>query len=303
MVSKTARNQALGNDTNESSLEDFLSLLKPRVMSLAIFTSVCGLLLAPNQIHPFLIFVAILCISIGAGASGAINMWYDQDIDGLMVRTKGRPIPQGKISALDALGFGTILAIISVLVLGLAVNYFAAFLLFFSIFFYIFIYTIWLKRRTPQNIVIGGAAGAFPPVIGWACSTGDISVFPLILFLIIFMWTPPHFWALALYKDIEYSKAKVPMLPVVKGKKITKMQIMIYSMILFAVTTLPFLLEFSGLIYIIAASILNTYFCYLSFRLLKSSDNDELSYAPKLFKFSILYLYCIFSFLVIDMAL
>lgn len=303
MVSKTARNHALGNDTNESSLEDFLSLLKPRVMSLAIFTSVCGLLLAPNQIHPFLIFVAILCISIGAGASGAINMWYDQDIDGLMVRTKGRPIPQGRISALDALGFGTILAIISVLVLGLAVNYFAAFLLFFSIFFYIFIYTIWLKRRTPQNIVIGGAAGAFPPVIGWACSTGDISVFPLILFLIIFMWTPPHFWALALYKDIEYSKAKVPMLPVVKGKKITKMQIMIYSMILFAVTTLPFLLEFSGLIYIIAASILNTYFCYLSFRLLKSSDNDELSYAPKLFKFSILYLYCIFSFLVIDMAL
>lgn len=303
MVSKTARNHALVNDTNESSLEDFLSLLKPRVMSLAIFTSVCGLLLAPNQIHPFLIFVAILCISIGAGASGAINMWYDQDIDGLMVRTKGRPIPQGKISALDALGFGTILAIISVLVLGLAVNYFAAFLLFFSIFFYIFIYTIWLKRRTPQNIVIGGAAGAFPPVIGWACSTGDISVFPLILFLIIFMWTPPHFWALALYKDIEYSKAKVPMLPVVKGKKITKMQIMIYSMILFAVTTLPFLLEFSGLIYIIAASILNTYFCYLSFRLLKSSDNDELSYAPKLFKFSILYLYCIFSFLVIDMAL
>jgi protoheme IX farnesyltransferase len=303
LVSKTARNHALGNDTNESSLEDFLSLLKPRVMSLAIFTSVCGLLLAPNQIHPFLIFVAILCISIGAGASGAINMWYDQDIDGLMVRTKGRPIPQGKISALDALGFGTILAIISVLVLGLAVNYFAAFLLFFSIFFYIFIYTIWLKRRTPQNIVIGGAAGAFPPVIGWACSTGDISAFPLILFLIIFMWTPPHFWALALYKDIEYSKAKVPMLPVVKGKKITKMQIMIYSMILFAVTTLPFLLEFSGLIYIIAASILNTYFCYLSFRLLKSSDNDELSYAPKLFKFSILYLYCIFSFLVIDMAL
>ena len=303
MVSKTARNHALRNDTNESSLEDFLSLLKPRVMSLAIFTSVCGLLLAPNQIHPFLIFVAILCISIGAGASGAINMWYDQDIDGLMVRTKGRPIPQGKISALDALGFGTILAIISVLVLGLAVNYFAAFLLFFSIFFYIFIYTIWLKRRTPQNIVIGGAAGAFPPVIGWACSTGDISVFPLILFLIIFMWTPPHFWALALYKDIEYSKAKVPMLPVVKGKKITKMQIMIYSMILFAVTTLPFLLEFSGLIYIIAASILNTYFCYLSFRLLKSSDNDKLSYAPKLFKFSILYLYCIFSFLVIDMAL
>jgi len=303
LVSKTARNHALGNNKNESSVEDFLSLLKPRVMSLAIFTSICGLLHAPTHMHPFLIFVSILCISIGAGASGAINMWYDQDIDGLMVRTRGRPIPQGKISGLDALGFGVILAVISILVLGLAVNYFAAFLLFFSIFFYVFIYTIWLKRRTPQNIVIGGAAGAFPPVIGWACSTSDVSVFPLILFLIIFMWTPPHFWALALYKDIEYSKAKVPMLPVVKGKKTTKRQIVIYSMILFAVTTLPFFLEFSGLIYLISASMLNAYFCYLSFRLLKSSDDDTLSYAPKLFKFSIVYLYSIFSFLVIDLAL
>ncbi len=302
MVTKTARNHVLGNATKESSVEDFLSLLKPRVMSLAIFTSICGLLLAPIPMHPFFIFLSILCISIGAGASGAINMWYDQDIDGLMVRTKGRPIPQGKISALDALGFGIILAVISVLVLGLAVNYFAAFLLFFSIFFYVFIYTIWLKRRTPQNIVIGGAAGAFPPVIGWACSTGDVSTFPLILFLIIFMWTPPHFWALALYKDIEYSKAKVPMLPVVKGKKTTKRQIMIYSMILFAVATLPFILGFCGLIYLISASILNSYFCYLAFRLLKSSDDDKLLYAPKLFKFSIIYLYSIFSFLVIDMA-
>ena len=172
-----------------------------------------------------------------------------------MIRTRGRPIPQGKISALDALGFGVILALVSVLILGLAVNYFAAFLLFFSIFFYVFIYTIWLKRRTPQNIVIGGAAGAFPPVIGWACSTGDVSVFPLILFLIIFMWTPPHFWALALYKDIEYSKAKVPMLPVVKGKKTTKRQIMIYSIILFAVTILPFLFGFSGLLYLILSLI------------------------------------------------
>ena len=240
---------------------------------------------------------------MGAGASGAINMWYDQDIDGLMVRTRGRPIPQGKISALDALGFGVILALVSVLILGLAVNYFAAFLLFFSIFFYVFIYTIWLKRRTPQNIVIGGAAGAFPPVIGWACSTADVSVFPLILFSIIFMWTPPHFWALALYKDIEYSKAKVPMLPVVKGKKTTKRQIMIYSIILFAVTILPFLFGFSGLLYLISASILNSYFCYLAFRLLKSYEDDKLLYAPKLFKCSILYLYSIFSFLVIDMAL
>lgn len=303
MVTKTAKNSALENDTKESSVEDFLSLLKPRVMSLAIFTSICGLFLAPIQMHPFFIFLSILCISIGAGASGAINMWYDQDIDGLMVRTQGRPIPQGKISALDALGFGVILALVSVLILGLAVNYFAAFLLFFSIFFYVFIYTIWLKRRTPQNIVIGGAAGAFPPVIGWACSTGDVSTFPLILFLIIFMWTPPHFWALALYKDIEYSKAKVPMLPVVKGKKTTKRQIMIYSIILFAVTILPFLFGFSGLLYLISALALNSYFCYLAFRLFKSNEDDKLLYAPKLFKFSILYLYSIFSFLVIDTAL
>ena len=303
MVTKTAKNSALENDTKESSVEDFLSLLKPRVMSLAIFTSICGLFLAPIQIHPFFIFLSILCISIGAGASGAINMWYDQDIDGLMIRTQGRPIPQGKISALDALGFGVILALVSVLILGLAVNYFAAFLLFFSIFFYVFIYTIWLKRRTPQNIVIGGAAGAFPPVIGWACSTGDVSTFPLILFLIIFMWTPPHFWALALYKDIEYSKAKVPMLPVVKGKKTTKRQIMIYSIILFAVTILPFLFGFSGLLYLISALALNSYFCYLAFRLFKSNEDDKLLYAPKLFKFSILYLYSIFSFLVIDTAL
>lgn len=300
---KTAKNSALENDTKESSVEDFLFLLKPRVMSLAIFTSICGLFLAPIQMHPFFIFLSILCISIGAGASGAINMWYDQDIDGLMVRTQGRPIPQGKISALDALGFGVILALVSVLILGLAVNYFAAFLLFFSIFFYVFIYTIWLKRRTPQNIVIGGAAGAFPPVIGWACSTGDVSTFPLILFLIIFMWTPPHFWALALYKDIEYSKAKVPMLPVVKGQKTTKRQIMIYSIILFAVTILPFLFGFSGLLYLISALALNSYFCYLAFRLFKSNEDDKLLYAPKLFKFSILYLYSIFSFLVIDMAL
>jgi len=303
LVTKTAKNSALENDTKESSVEDFLSLLKPRVMSLAIFTSICGLFLAPIQMHPFFIFLSILCISIGAGASGAINMWYDQDIDGLMVRTQGRPIPQGKISALDALGFGVILALVSVLILGLAVNYFAAFLLFFSIFFYVFIYTIWLKRRTPQNIVIGGAAGAFPPVIGWACSTGDVSTFPLILFLIIFMWTPPHFWALALYKDIEYSKAKVPMLPVVKGKKTTKRQIMIYSIILFAVTILPFLFGFSGLLYLISALALNSYFCYLAFRLFKSNEDDKLLYAPKLFKFSILYLYSIFTFLVIDMAL
>ena len=194
-------------------------------MALAIFTSLCGLLLAPDAIHPFMFALSIFCISLGAGASGAINMWFDRDIDVKMERTKKRPIPLGKILPGDALGYGIVLSIASTIILGLSVNYFAAFLLALSILFYIFIYTIWLKRRTPQNIVIGGAAGAFPPVIGWACSTGDISLFPIILFSIIFIWTPPHFWALALYKDTEYSRANIPMLPVVKGQRVTKRQI------------------------------------------------------------------------------
>ena len=214
---------------SSSSVADYISLLKPRVMSLAVFTSVCGLLLSPQSLHPFLSLVSIFCISLGAGASGAINMWFDRDIDVMMGRTRGRPIPAGKITPGDALGFGIILSLVSVVLLGLAVNYFAAFLLAISIAFYIFIYTIWLKRRTPQNIVIGGAAGAFPPLIGWACVSGDLSLFPVILFVLIFIWTPPHFWALALYKDTEYSSAKIPMLPVVKGQRATKKQILTYS--------------------------------------------------------------------------
>ena len=208
MSSKSAINELNESDT-QSSLEDFISLLKPRVMSLAIFTSISGLILSPTTLHPFLCVLSIFCISLGAGASGAINMWFDRDIDKMMERTKNRPIPSKKIMAGDALGFGIILSLVSVIVLGLSVNYFAAFLLALSIIFYIFIYTIWLKRRTTQNIVIGGAAGAFPPVIGWACATGDVSTFPIILFVLIFIWTPPHFWALALYKDTEYSIAKI----------------------------------------------------------------------------------------------
>ena len=204
LQSKSLKYNAQILSSNDSSVEDFFSLLKPRVMTLAVFTSICGVLLAPQSIHPFFFFISILCISIGAGASGAINMWYDRDIDSLMERTKKRPIPIGKVEPLDALGFGVVLSVISTIVLGLAVNYKAAFLLAFSIFFYIFVYTVWLKRRTSQNIVIGGAAGAFPPVIGWVCSANDISFFPVLLFCIIFFWTPPHFWALALYKDIEY---------------------------------------------------------------------------------------------------
>ena len=220
-----------------------------------------------------------------------------------MERTKKRPIPEGKIEPLDALGFGIVLSVISVIVLGLSINYQAAFLLAFSIFFYIFIYTIWLKRRTPQNIVIGGAAGAFPPVIGWVCLTGDVSAFPVLLFFIIFFWTPPHFWALALYKDIEYSKADVPMLPVVRGKRATKKQILIYSILLTAISFLPFYLGFAGFFYLITSLFLNLYFFFLSLMLFKSSDKKNSYYAPRLFKFSILYLYLIFSSLVVDYLL
>ena len=300
LQSKSLKYNARILGSNDSSVGDFLSLLKPRVMSLAVFTSICGVVLAPQSIHPFFFFISILCISIGAGASGAINMWYDRDIDSLMERTKKRPIPIGKVEPLDALGFGVVLSVISTIVLGLAVNYKAAFLLAFSIFFYIFVYTVWLKRRTSQNIVIGGAAGAFPPVIGWVCSANDISFFPVLLFCIIFFWTPPHFWALALYKDIEYSKANVPMLPVVKGKRVTKNQIMIYAIVLFLVSLLPYILSYSGLFFLSSALILNIYFSYLSFRLLRSKDSKQSSFAPKLFKFSILYLYLIFSSLVVD---
>ena len=283
-----------------NSVSDYISLLKPRVMSLAVFTSICGIILAPISIHPFFFFISILCITVGAGASGAINMWYDRDIDCLMERTKKRAIPLGKIDPLDALGFGVVLSLISTILLGLSVNYGAALLLAFSIFFYICIYTIWLKRRTPQNIVIGGAAGAFPPVIGWACSTGDVSLFPILLFCLIFFWTPPHFWALALYKDIEYSKANVPMLPVVSGKRTTKKQILIYSFVLFIISLLPFTFGFSGIFYVICSICLNLYFCFLSYSLFRSDDNKNSIFAPKLFKFSIIYLYLIFSSLVID---
>ena len=298
MESKTANDLEVFE--SKSSVEDYIALLKPRVMLLAVFTSLCGLWLAPVSIHPFMFVLSIFCISLGAGAAGAINMWFDRDIDSLMERTKKRPIPVGKIDADNALGFGIMLSVISVLMLGLSLNYLAACLLAFSIFFYIFIYTIWLKRRTPQNIVIGGAAGAFPPVIGWVCSTGELNTFPLILFLLIFIWTPPHFWALALYKDIEYSKAKVPMLPVVSGQRNTKIQIFIYSLLLMIVSLLPYFLNYSGSFYFTTSLVLNSFFLYLAYKILRSDDNKKTAFAPSLFKFSIIYLYLIFSSLVID---
>ena len=301
MLKSYSHKSYISNMNNtDSSVEDFISLLKPRVMALAIFTSVCGLILAQKDIHPFFFLLSILCISLGAGASGAINMWYDRDIDALMDRTKGRPIPKGKVNGFDALGFGIILSLVAVILLGLAVNYFAAFLLACSISFYIFIYTIWLKRRTPHNIVIGGAAGAFPPMIGWACASGSLTLYPVILFTIIFVWTPPHFWALSLYKDIEYSKAKVPMLPVVSGRDYTIKQILIYSILLFFITLLPYFFKFSGQIYLVSAILLNGYFLHLAYGLFKCNENDYIIFASKLFKYSILYLYLIFLILVID---
>ena len=284
----------------ESSVEDYISLLKPRVMALAVFSSICGLLLAPGYIHPFLAFLSIICISLGAGASGAINMWYDKDIDSVMNRTKGRALPRGVIFASNALGFGIILAVIAIILLGLAINYFAAFLLSISILFYIFIYTIWLKRRTHHNIVIGGAAGAFPPVIGWACVTGDISLFPIMLFLTIFFWTPPHFWALSLYKDVEYSKVNIPMLPVVKGHKETKLQIFVYSLILSVFSTAPYFFDLAGYLFVSVNLFLNLIFLYFAFRVYISDKSETEKKASSLFKYSILYLYFYFSVLILD---
>ena len=276
---------------------DYLALLKPRVMSLVVFTGLVGLLVAPGTLHPVLAGIAVLCIAIGAGASGAINMWYDADIDALMRRTQSRPIPQGRVAKGDALGFGVTLAVAAVAVMGLAVNVMAAGVLAAATAFYVFIYTMWLKRRTPQNIVIGGAAGAFPPLIGWVAVTGEISIEPLILFAIIFVWTPPHFWALALYRSEEYARAGVPMLPVVAGLEETRRQILLYSLALVPLTLMPAILGFAGLIYMLGAAALGTLFLAGAFRV--RTARDEIS-ARRLFGFSIIYLFSIFALLVID---
>ena len=281
----------------KSTVRDYISLLKPRVMSLVVFTGGCGLLLAPGHIHPFLAFITILCIALGSGASGAINMWYDRDIDLLMKRTANRPIPAGRVNPDEALGFGVAMAIASVLILGIATNPTAAMALAAAILFYVFIYTIWLKRRTPQNIVIGGAAGAFPPIIGWAAVTGDITAMPIILFTIIFLWTPPHFWALSLLIKDEYKNAKVPMLPVVSGEKITRINVFVYTLILAAFTFAPVIAGYSGALYFAAAILLNAVFIYYSTRLLRYKTNTE---ARKTFKYSISYLFLLYLMLVLD---
>jgi len=280
-----------------ASVGDYVALLKPRVMSLVVFTGLVGLWLAPGSIHPLLASVAILCIAIGAGASGAINMWYDRDIDAVMARTRNRPLPRGAMAPGNALGFGAMLAIGSVLVMGVAVNWVAAALLAFTIGFYVFVYTMWLKRRTPQNIVIGGAAGALPPVVGWAAVTGSVAIEPLILFAIIFMWTPPHFWALALYRSDDYARAGVPMLPVTSGPRETRKQILIYTLLLFPVVLAPALIGFAGMVYGVGAGLLGAAFILGAADLARTRTDAS---ARRLFAFSILYLFLVFVLLIVD---
>jgi len=290
---------ALAGDISVASAGDYFALLKPRVMSLVVFTGFVGLYLAPGNLHPILGAVAVLCIAVAAGASGAINMWFERDIDAVMVRTRSRPIPAGRIEPANALGFGVVLAVGAISLMGLALNWVAAALLALSVAFYVFVYTIWLKRRTPQNIVIGGAAGAFPPMIGWAAATGEVSLASVALFAIIFMWTPPHFWSLALYRSEDYARAGVPMLPVVAGRRETRRQILIYTVLLLPITLAPYMLGVSGLIYLSAALILGALF--FGFVLRVWSNPGEPS-ARAAFRFSILYLFLLFVGLIADRA-
>ena len=285
-------------------VEDYFALLKPKVMSLVVFTAMVGMFLAPGHINPFIAAISILCIAIGAGASGALNMWYDSDIDAVMSRTLNRPIPSGRIDRADALTMGVVLSGFSVMLLGLAANWVAAGLLAFTIFFYAVIYTVWLKRSTPQNIVIGGAAGAFPPMVGWAAVTGGIDLSSALLFLIIFLWTPPHFWALALYKQGDYGAAGIPMMPNVKGEKHTKLEILIYSVVLVAVTLVPWFTHLGGPIYIAVAVGSGAWFLFLAARLFATTESLPMRKAGRqLFTYSLAYLFVIFLAFVADHAL
>ena len=280
---------------------DYFALLKPRVMSLVVFTALVGLMVAPGEIHPAIAVIAILCIAIGAGASGALNMWYDADIDAVMTRTANRPIPAGIIAPGAALGFGVFLSAMSVMIMGVTVNWLSASILAFTIFFYAIVYSHWLKRSTPHNIVIGGAAGAFPPMIGWAAVTNSIGLESIILFAIIFIWTPPHFWALALFKSSDYAKANIPMMPNVKGNRSTQNQILAYSIVLVPVGVLPWMLGFAGLTFGIVSMVMGAVFLYLAALVWKMpSDDKELKPAKKLFAFSILYLFVLFATLLAE---
>lgn len=281
---------------SDSSIKDYILLMKPRVMSLVVFTAFCGLLLAPGNIHPLISACAILFIAIGAGSAAAINMWYDRDIDAVMKRTQKRPIVTGIVEPDEALAFGIITAIFSVLFMALCVNLLSGALLFFTIFYYIFIYTIWLKRSSTYNVVIGGVAGALPPMLGWAAVTGDISWQSFSLFLIIFTWTPPHSWALALFRLKDYQDCNVPMLPVIKGLQHTKMQILAYSIIMIITSIIPYFLGMVGISYLLLSLILGVGFLYFAIKLFFDYDNY---YAKKLFYYSIIYLFAIFLMLIL----
>ena len=283
--------------TDAAEVRDYIALLKPRVMSLVVFTGLVGLYLAPGGLHPVIGFIAVLCIAVGAGASGAINMWYDRDIDAVMSRTMNRPIPGGRVTPENALTFGVLLAAGSVALMGVAVNLVAALLLAATIAFYVFVYTMWLKRRTPQNIVIGGAAGALPPVVGWAAVTGSVDVLPLLLFGLIFMWTPPHFWALALYRAGDYERAGVPMLPVVAGKAETRRQIVLYAALMAVVAISPWILGLVWHVYGVVAVLLSLVFVGLSLSVYRYASDRP---AKRLFGFSIFYLFGLFLALVAD---
>jgi len=282
----------------ESRVTDFYALLKPRVMSLVVFTGFAGMWVAPGfaQLHPVLIFTAILSLALGAGAAGAINMWYERDIDQLMNRTKDRPLPQGRIQPEEALSFAIILSLMSFMMMGMALNWVAAGLLLFANAFYVVIYTIWLKRRTPQNIVIGGAAGAFPPMIGWAAVTGDVTLLPVILFALIFFWTPPHFWALSLFMNDDYKRAKIPMMPAVKGEVSTKWQMFAYTLILIPLSLSPYLLGFADIVYGGVALVLSLFFTYTSICVLRDKTHRS---AKLMFGYSVFYLFALFLALMI----
>src|SRR5215470_12846571 len=283
----------------DARVADYVQLLKPRVMSLVVFSGFAGMMVAPGHLHPVLAAVAVLCIALSAGAAGAINMWYDRDIDAVMQRTRFRPIPAGRVAPEEALAFGLVLSLAAVVLMGLAVNWLAAGLLALASGFYVFVYTIWLKRRTPHNIVIGGAAGAFPPMIGWAAVTGDISLGSLALFLLIFVWTPPHFWALSLYRTDDYARAGIPMMPVVAGAAATRRQMLAYAVLLLPLALAPWWLGLAGAVYGAAALLLGTLMIAASLRVIARKDERS---ARQMFAFSILYLFLLFALLIVDRA-
>lgn len=275
----------------EAGPMDFFSLLKPRVSSLVVFTAFAGIMAAPMPMHPLMAFITLLCVALSSGASGAINMWYEHKTDALMTRTKKRPIPMGKISPDTALAFGVVMNLFAVMIMGLVIHMMAAFWLLVASLFYIFIYTIWLKKRTPQNIVIGGAAGAFPPIIGWVAATGHLDLFPVLMFLIIFLWTPPHFWALALFRNEDYTKAGIPMLPVMHGFDVTRKQIMVYTILTIIASFMPVVFGLTGFLYLVIAFSFNSAFFAFALRLYRKKDEKS---SIHLFSFSILYLFGLF---------